>query len=124
MSRSTRHYVNEHLARVDSERRHAPVTDDDIRSLVASYSSPDPVVRARALRQSCPCHVPWDVYEQLRPYALKLRRDRDTSVRAVAVHLEEDARSLRGMEAAVRRWEDEDERIADIRHERTRRRRR
>ena len=120
MSKDRREYVRKRVERVREERRRAALTDEDIRALIESYGSSDPAVRAKALRSSCPCHVPWDVYERLRKPALRLRRDPDPDVSALALHLEEDARGLERMEADVRRWADEDERIADIR--RTRRR--
>lgn len=124
MSKSRREYVVTHLAQVEEDRRRAPTSPDEIRALIDAYGSPDPAVRAKALRSSCPCHVPWDVYEQLRPHALRLRRDPDLAVRAVAIHLEEDRRGLESMEAAVRRWADDDERVADIRRQKARRTRR
>ena len=124
MSKDRRAYVTKYLERVHEERRHAAVSDDDIRALIDAYASPDPAVRSRALRSSCPCHVPWDVYEQLRKPALKLRRDPDPDVRALALHLEEDGRGLERMEADVRRWADTDERVAEIRRARGRKRRR
>ncbi len=123
MSKTRRGSVTNHLARVDEDRRH-PVTDDDIRSLIEAYGSSDPEIRVRALKASCPCHIPWDVYERLRKPALRLRRDPDPHVRALALHLEEDGRSLERMEADMRRWADDDERAADLRRERTRNQRR
>jgi hypothetical protein len=121
--KSDREYVKKKLARVEEDRK-GPINDDDIRALIEGYRSLDPTVRARALEASCPCHVTWGVYEQLRKSALRLRRDPDPDVRARAIHLEADGRELESMEAAARRWVDDDEHVAARRAERRRRRRR
>jgi hypothetical protein len=108
MSKNRREYIEGHLARVSQERSHG-ATLDDVPELLPAFKSPDEEVRAAALRRSCPCHVSWDVYEHLRKPALKLRRDPSPQVRALANHLEEDARELWEMEASVERYADQDD---------------
>ena len=120
MSKNHRAYVEARLALLAEERRHG-ATLDDVPQLIADYASPDEHVRAEALKRSCPCHVSWDVYEVLRKPALKLRRDPSAVVRALANHLEYDARVLRAHEAGMARYEDRDDDRRD-RPPRTRRR--
>ena len=108
MSKNHRQYIETALARVEEERRHG-ATLDDVPRLLEQYKSPDGSVRARALRQSCPCHVSWEVYERVRKDALRLRKDPSPEVRAIANHLEEDARVLLSMEAALARYIDGEE---------------
>jgi hypothetical protein len=115
MSKNRRQHVERALARVEQERREHPLTEQQIQQFMADYESDDPRVRARALRRSCPCHVSWEAYEQLRKPALRLRRDPNPEVRAIADHLEEDARQLESMEADFRRWMDEDDSVEDPR---------
>ena len=108
MSKSHRAYVEARLALLAEERRHG-ATPDDVPQLIENYASPDDHVRAEALKRSCPCHVSWDVYELLRKSALKLRRDPSAEVRALANHLEYDARVLHAHEASLARYEDLDD---------------
>ena len=64
--------------------------------------APDEVVRARAVRQVCPCRVSWEAFDRLRKVAQQLQRDPSPLVRANARHVEEDAREVRALEAL---WE-------------------
>lgn len=123
MSKNRRQHVERALERVEQDRRQHPLTEAEIQRLIAEYQSEDPRVRARALRNSCPCHVSWEAYERLRKPALRLRKDPDPAVRVIARHLEDDARELQAMEADLRRWLDEDERLEDVRGRAERRKR-
>ena len=115
MSKNRRQHVERALERVEHDRLEHPLTEAEIQRIIADYQSDDASIRARALRSSCPCHVSWEAYERLRKPALRLRKDPDPAVRAIAHHLEDDARELQAMEADVRRWLDEDERLEDVR---------
>ncbi len=108
MSKNRRQYIEAHVARVREERAQG-ATLDDVPDLLAAYESPDETVRAAALRRSCPCHVSWDVHDHLRKAALRLRRDPSARVRALANHLEEDARELWSMEADLERYAERDD---------------
>jgi len=69
-------------------------------------------VRARAVRQICPCRMPWSVFHRLRKAAKQLQQDPDPDVRANALHIEEDARMVASMEGEMERlheFEDEEE---------------
>ena len=115
MSKNRRQHIERALERVEQDRRDHPLNEVEIQRLIADYDSEDPRVRARALRSSCPCHVSWEAYERLRKPALRLRKDPDPGVRAIAHHLEDDARELQAMEADLRRWLHEDEHLEDFR---------
>ena len=122
MSKSQRQHIERALASVEADRAANPLNDADIDSLIGDMSSPDAAVRAAALRQSCPCHVSWDAFERLRKPAQRLRRDPDSEVRRVALHLEEDARELVEMAAQLERMRDGDEAAETRRAARSRRR--
>lgn len=104
--------IKRKLAEVQKDRR-KPLGPSDIQRLLAAYESPDPAVRAEALRRSCPCHVSWDAYAQLRPSALRLRDDPVRRVRSLAEHLEDDARMIQNFEGRLDWVSDRDERISE-----------
>lgn len=109
LSRTNRAYVEQFLTKVE-EKRAQPVTEVTVEQLLADMQSADPVVRANAVRQICPCRMPWAVFNQLRKAAKRLQHDPDPTVRAHALHVEEDARMVASMEGEVEylgEWEDE-----------------
>jgi hypothetical protein len=65
--------------------------------------SPDEQVRAKAVRQVCPCRLPWEAFYQVRAEAKRLQHDPSPLVRARARHVEEDARELAALEA-LQHW--------------------
>jgi hypothetical protein len=101
VSRSTLAYMRRKLACVDQKRSHA--LGADVARLLADMQSPDGHVRARAVREVCPCRLPWEVFGQVRTAARRLQRDPSPLVRANAQHVEEDARELASLEA-LREW--------------------
>lgn len=111
LSPSNRAHVEQFLNKVEAER--AQATDEwDVERLLAEMQSPDPTVRARAVRQICPCKMPWGVFHRLRKAAKQLQHDPDPDVRANALHIEEDARMVASMEGEMERlheFEDEEE---------------
>jgi hypothetical protein len=121
LSKNHREVVEKWIAKVESDRQR-PVEQSDVDRLLADYESPDEQVRAEALKQSCPCHVPWEVYAQLRKPALRLRRDPSALVRRLANHLEEDARVVAQMEADRARYIERDEEMAERARKRARQR--
>jgi hypothetical protein len=96
------------LASVAQKRSHAP-TAADIDRIVAEMQSADEQTRAQALRQVCPCHLPWDSFDQLRKAAKRLQHDSSPLVRANALHVEEDAREIAALEALHERVVEYDE---------------
>ncbi len=86
------------LACVEQKRSHPP-SADALARLLAEMQSADEYVRAEAVRQVCPCRLPWEVFYQVRPAAKHLQHDPSPLVRAQAQHVEEDARELAALEA-------------------------
>ena len=109
LSRPNRAYIEQFLKRVETARTQ-PISDALIDQLLAEMASADPAVRANAVRQICPCRMPWPVFTRLRKVAKQLQHDPDPTVRANALHVEEDARMVASMEGEIeflREWEDE-----------------
>jgi hypothetical protein len=117
---STRAYMERKLSTVEGRRAHAPDATEVARLLTDMQSS-DERVRARAVRQVCPCHVPWDVFAQARAAAKRLQHDPSPLVRANALHVEEDALELAALEA-LQEWVTEHEPDVEAAHQRPRRR--
>jgi hypothetical protein len=126
--RSTRLYAKQKYAKqklscVEQKRSHAP-TAAEIGRLPTEMQSPDEHVRAKAVRQVCPCRLPWEVFTEIRPEAKCLRHDPSPLVRAQARHVEEDARELAALEALQNWTEERDEDIGAKAHRSRRRGRR
>jgi hypothetical protein len=115
---STLAYMERKLARVEEKRSH-PLSAADLARLLAEMQSPDELARAQAVRQVCPCRLPWDVFRQVRKAAQRLRHDPSALVRANALHVEEDAREIEALEALR---EQVAEREVDLKRVRGRRR--
>lgn len=112
LSPSNRVYVEQFLGKVEAERAQATEEEWDVERLLADMQSPDPVVRVKAVRQICPCRMPWGVFHRLRKAAKRLQHDPDPDVRANALHIEEDARKVASMEGEMEwlhEFEDEEE---------------
>jgi hypothetical protein len=90
------------MACVEQKRFHAPGADE-IARLLAEMQSPDAQVRAQAVRQVCPCRLPWEVFAKIRAEAKRLQHNPSPLVRAQAQHVEEDARELAALEALQNR---------------------
>ena len=117
--------MERHLANVE-RRRSRPVSAADIERILIDMQSVDEVTRANAVREICPCRMPWEVFDRLRRAAKPLQKDPSPLVRANARHIEEDAREVASMEALsekLQEWE-ENEADADPQPDRCDRRRR
>ena len=93
------------LACVEQKRSRAPKAKA-IARLRAGMQSPDEQIRARAVRQVCPCRLPWEVFSEVRAEAKRLQHDPSPLVRAQAQHVQEDARELTALEA-LQNWTEE-----------------
>jgi hypothetical protein len=98
------------LAEVEKERSQ-PMSQADIDQILADMQSPDEHIRAKAVRQICPCRMPWDVFGRLRKAAKRLQKDPSPLVRANARHVEEDARQIESLEALCEWLEEDNERF-------------
>lgn len=112
-SPSTLAYMQRKLACVEAKRSRSPGAAD-IERLLAEMRSPDEGVRAQAVREACPCRLPWDVFRQVRPAAKRLQRDPSPLVRANALHVEEDAREIAAMEALHEWIAEHEEDVEDV----------
>lgn len=102
VSPSTLAYVERKLACVDQRRSHPP-SAAHIARLLDEMRSPDEQIRAQAVRQVCPCRMPWNVFGRVRKAAQRLQKDSSPLVRANARHIEEDAGEIEVLEA-LREW--------------------
>jgi hypothetical protein len=96
----------------DVERKRCqPPTEQKLGRILAKIASPNENVRAEAVRDLCPCRVPWPVYQQNIGAVQALQKDTSPQVRQSAQHLTEDALWLERMEErcqqAERRLSDE-----------------
>ena len=91
------------------KRRSQSIGEADIERILAEMGSEDEVTRANAVRQICPCRMPWEVFDRLRKAAKPLQKDPSPLVRANALHIEEDAREVASLESLSERlqeWEE------------------
>ena len=58
---------------------------------VQSPEVPEVAVRVKALRALCPCHAGWERFEQYMDIVERLKKDTSPVVRAIALHVFEDA---------------------------------
>src|SRR5438093_10230075 len=75
-------------------RRSRPFSEADTQRLLADMQSPDEMTRVRAVREVCPCRIPWEQFDRLRKAAKPLQKDPSPEVRANALHIEQDAREV------------------------------
>jgi hypothetical protein len=84
--------------------------DDSLdRFVEADLYSDDEDVRAKALRRLCPCHGSFQMYDRYLDMIRAMQKDPSRKVRAVALHLEEDALVLESMQY---RMEESEEALA------------
>jgi hypothetical protein len=73
----------------------------DLAAVRGGLRSPDEQARVEALHAVCPCGAGYRLYEQLRDEVRRLQKDPSARVRAVALHVEEDAGRIEEIEAAL-----------------------
>jgi len=112
VSQSQREYMETKLAHVEHDRSR-PVTGDDVARILVDLESADEDMRAKALREVCPCRMSWETFELLRKPALRLRKDPSPLVRRLANHIEEDAREVAALEALREREMERDDIVSD-----------
>lgn len=120
---STRAYMERKLACVEQKRSHPPSVEVLAR-VVAEMQSPYEQTRVKAVRQVCPCRLPWELFSQVRSAAKRLQRDPSPLVRAQVRHVEEDARELAALEALHEWAMEQDEGVRAIARRKERRGRR
>lgn len=105
MPKNRREYVERELRLVNAERERFAC---DVERLAAGLTSDNEKERFRALRGSCPCRVPWEVFGRIGVEASRLREDSCHRVRDAAGHLESDARKVEALEEAAERFRERD----------------
>lgn len=105
---SNRTYMERFLEGVEKERAQAH-GDAEVESIFARLQSYDECTRADAVQQICPCRTPVEVFRQLRKAAKRLQHDPSPLVRANALHIEEDARKVEGIESELERAREREE---------------
>ena len=96
------------------QQRMRPLPESELARIRDGLASPDECIRARAVRAVCPCRMPWPVFLQFRKTVARLRRDASPHVRANALHVEVDARTVREREAIVAYLAERDEQAAEV----------
>jgi hypothetical protein len=92
-------------------RRPAPERDPAV--VLVRFQSADEDTRIKALHSVCPCGAGYELYEQLRGEIRRLQKDPSPRVRAVALHVEQDACKKEAVEAEVDRAEEQGWRYSD-----------
>jgi hypothetical protein len=112
LTRSNRAYLEHYVA--DVERlRSEPVSEADVKQIVADMHSDDAMTRARAVRQIYPCRMPWSVFYRLRKAAKCLQSDPSPLVRAYARHIEDDAKIVESLESELEQVREYEEGLTD-----------
>lgn len=70
---------------------HQPIDSAELERLMEAMRSTDEAVRAKAVRQICPCRLGWDGFERAWDLVKQLKKDPCPAVRAAALHVFEDA---------------------------------
>ena len=82
-------------------KRHPRTSQPDLAAVQAGLRSPDEQARVKALHAVCPCAAGYQLYEQLRDEVRRLQKDPSARVRAVALHVEEDAGRIEEIETTL-----------------------
>ena len=90
-------------------RRKKKCTDVDRELLLSNLQSPDEVVRGKAVGSLCPCNHNWEVFEQHVNLVSQLTRDSSRAVRAVALHVLDDAALIQSIGDAEYRFQSVEE---------------
>jgi hypothetical protein len=113
VSASQRAHMEGRLTEVERHRSQ-PVEEADVERILAGLRSEDEVSRANAVREICPCRMPWEIFDRLRKAAKPLQKDASPLVRANARHVEEDAREVASLEALSERLQEWEEREQEV----------
>lgn len=113
LTRKTREFYERFTEKVE-EKRAQPFTEADVERLLQEMNSEDEGTRAKAVREICPCSMTPEVFYRLRKVAKRLQKDPSPLVRSNAYHIEEDARMVESIEAALQRQKDREEEQMDV----------
>ncbi len=72
-------------------KRHLRKPQPDLTAVLGGLRLPDEQARVKALHAVCPCAAGFRLYERLRGEVRRLQKDPSPRVRAIAMHVEQDA---------------------------------
>ncbi len=84
-------------------KRHLRKPQPDLTAVLGGLRLPDEQARVKALHAVCPCAAGFRLYERLRGEVRRLQKDPSPRVRAIALHVEQDAGPLEEIEASLDR---------------------
>lgn len=93
-------HLQHFVATVESERSRSD-WDGEVERILLEMKSSDDETRARAVREICPCRMPWEAFYRLRKAAKRLQHDPNSKVAAAALHVEVDARQVAMSEGRI-----------------------
>jgi hypothetical protein len=105
----------EHFVQTVEGARSGADWEVEANRIADEMQSADAEVRARAVREICPCKMPWQVFNRLRKAAKRLQHDSDPKVAKNARHIEVDAKQVMTMEGSLERIRERMESVDDER---------
>lgn|SRR5579862_718875 len=93
----------EHFVQTVESARSGADWEAEAARIADEMQSVDAEIRARAVREICPCKMPWPVFNRLRKAAKRLQHDPDPKVARNARHIEVDATQVMTMEGSLER---------------------
>lgn len=102
------------------KKKHEKCGVVDKTRLLSDLQSSDETVRLNAARSLCPCRAGWEVFEQYMGIVAGMKKDPSPEVRAVALHLFQDADEMDSSSYPTHRREVFDEMLRTKRSSRIR----
>jgi hypothetical protein len=103
----------EHFVQTVENARSGADWEAEAARIADEMQSADTEIRARAVREICPCKMPWPVFNRLRKAAKRLQHDPDPKVAKNARHIEVDATQVMTMEGSLERIRERMESVDD-----------
>jgi hypothetical protein len=103
----------EHFVQTVEKARVGVDWETEAARIVAEMQSADDETRARAVREICPCAMPWEIFNRLRQAAKRLQHDPNPKVAKNARHIEVDAKLVMAFEGSFERIRERMETVED-----------
>jgi hypothetical protein len=103
----------EHFVQTVENARSGVDWETEAARIIAEMQSADDETRARAVREICPCTMPWEVFNRLRTAAKRLQQDANPRVARNARHIEVDAKLVMAFEGSLERIRERMESVED-----------
>jgi hypothetical protein len=103
----------EHFVQTVEKSRAGVDWEAEAARIVAEMQSADDETRARAVREICPCAMPWEVFNRLRQAAKRLQHDPNPKVAKNARHIEVDAKLVMAFDGSFERIRERMESVED-----------